>query len=109
MGQRLPSTAAFSIPALWVYFTDVDQLHYKMRVLYLLCTLKSGCCSASKQSGSLSDSPAHGCSFGKFTPKYTCDVAFQQQIPAVAIILGLNIFAPVNLKHYQNCLTVVVV
>lgn len=33
---------------------------------------------------------------------------FSSKVPAVANILGLNIFAPVNLKHYQNCLDIVV-
>lgn len=33
---------------------------------------------------------------------------FSCKVPAVPRFLGLNIFAPVNLKHYQNCLGVVV-
>lgn len=29
------------------------------------------------KSGSLSDNPAHDCSFGKLTQKHACDAAFQ--------------------------------
>lgn len=105
----MPSTAAFSIPALWIYFNDVDQLHFKMRVLYLFCTLKSGYCCSSKQSQVvyLTAQPMAVC-LGNSVKSTLVMLLFSSKVPAVANILGLNIFAAVNLKHYQNCLNVVI-
>lgn len=80
-----------------------------MRVLYLLCTLKSGCCCTSKQSQVvyLTAQPMAVC-LGNSLKCTLVMLLFRSKVPAVANILGLNIFAPVNLKHYQNCLDIVV-
>lgn len=80
-----------------------------MRVLYLLCTLKSGCCSTSKQSQVvyLTTQPM-AVHLGNSLKNTLVMLLFSSKVPAVTIILGLNIFAPVHLKHYQNCLDVVV-
>lgn len=48
--RGLPFKAAFNIPTVWDYFTDVNQLHFKMRVLYLLCIFRSRCCYTCEQS-----------------------------------------------------------
>lgn len=81
-----------------------------MRVLCLLCTLKSGCCSTSKQSQViyLTAQPT-AVHLGNSLKSTFVTLFFSSKVPSVANILGLNIFAPVNLKHYQNCLDVFVV
>lgn len=78
-----------------------------MRVLYLLCTLKSGCCTSKQSQVVYLTAQPMTVHLGN-SLKSTLVLLFSSKVSAVSNILGLNIFASVNLKHYQNCLDIVV-